>query len=278
MLFSSVSTSSHSSRTASLAVAAAIAAAVGMLGFAASSQANTMGDVSLQFSGYSGADISNSATTAGAVPLSFWNYQTDGTQDAQGSFTSVATSNGGTANANNILLNSTGASSGVTYSYAYTRVSGSMGSSFTSGSGDQLLAQEAAGVQGSGNAVLTISGLTGSYDIYAYVGQMYFGSNGATEEVGLGSTNYYLLSSNTLSSWTQSTATSSATAVTSNYVEFTGLSGATQTLTVYANGNSYGLGGIQIVSAAVPEPATLGLMGALGTGLLLLKRRHSVKA
>lgn len=266
------------SRTASLAVAAAITAAVGTLALAAPSQANTMGDVSLQFDGgYN--QISSNTTTAGVVSEPYWNYQTDGTQDAQGSFTSVATSNGGTPNTNNVLLNSTGASSGVTYSYFYNRVSDTGGNdSLPAGSGDYSLAKEAAGVQSNVNATLTLSGLSGSYDIYAYVNPMYFSGSGTLEEVGLGSTNYYLSSSSSLTSWVRSTNTTDVSVPASNYVEFTGLSGATQTITVFANGNAYGLDGIQIIPSAVPEPATLGLMAVAGAGILLLKRRSSVKA
>lgn len=267
--------------TAPLAIAAAITAAVGTLALAAPSQANTMGNVSLQFDGgYN--QISSSTTTAGVVAEGYWNYQTDGTQDAQGSFTSVATSNGGNANTNNVLLNSTGASSGATYSYFYNRVSDTGGNdSFPAGSGDFSLAKEAAGVQNDVNATLTLSGLSGSYDIYAYVNPMYFAGNGTLEEVGLGSTNYYLSSSSSLTSWTQSTNTTDVSVPASNYVEFTGLSGATQTITVFANGNAYGLDGIQIIPTGgpnIPEPATLGLMAVAGAGLLLIKRRSPAKA
>ncbi len=285
--------------TAPLAVAAAITAAIGTLALTAPSQANetvipTGPVVSLQFGGNGNASspppvlgpgygaITNSATTAGVVSEPYWNYQIDGIQNYQAPAgspnISTQTANGGTTNAGGILLNSTGASSGVTYSYSYTRVSGTNGNTFPSG-GDQDLATEAAGVQSNGNATLSLSGITAAnYDIIAYVNPMYFGSNPTLEEIGLGGTNYYLNSSNTLGAWTQSTATSSATATTGNYVEFDNLSGSSQTLTVFDNGSYYGLDGIQIIPSAVPEPAALGLMAVAGAGLLLVKRRSPSKA
>jgi hypothetical protein len=227
--------------------------------------------VSLQFVGYGGATI-DSVTTAGVVPVTDWNYTADavGNQDNFGTYTSNTSNNGAT------LIDSTGSDSGVSYNYAYDRVSGTNANPFSFGTdpGDFRIASEAMGVQGANPAILTISGLqtATNYDVIVYVGSMYFG--GGAEAVSLGATTYYLTSSNALTGWTQSVATSADSATPGNYVEFDNLTGADlQTLTVLANGNSYGLGGIQIVPvAASPEPASLGLL-ALGGTLCLFRRK-----
>jgi hypothetical protein len=228
--------------------------------------------ISVQFTGYDGAEI-NSTNTAGVVSVADWNFSADmvGNQDNLGTYTSTTSNNGAT------LVNSTGANSGISYKYAYDRVSGTNANPFSFGSdpGDFRIAQEAAGVQGTNPATLTISGLQAgsTYDIIAYVGSMYFG--GGAEAVTLGATTYYLTSSTTLTGWTQSVATTAGSATPGNYVEFDNLTGATsRMLTVPANGNAYGLGGIQIVPvAAVPEPASLALLGAAGPLILPRRRR-----
>jgi hypothetical protein len=266
------------------------AAVVGVAGFAAAGVAAPIATgptVSLQFAGHGGTGINgnpyqsiqNQATVAGAYAATYWNYQVDGAQDAVGSYVSTASYSGPDPSnlSNAFLVDSTGASSTVSYSYAYTRVSGTSGSAFTGG--DAQLAGEAAGVQNSGNATLTLSGLAGTYDIIAEVGPYYFGG-GSPEEVGLvGGANYYLNASSSLGTWVQATATSAGTAINSNYVEFDNLTGVTQSLTVFDNGHYYGLNGVQIVpvaaaSSPVPEPASLSILVAGISALTLRSRRR----
>jgi hypothetical protein len=246
--------------------------------------------VSLQFSDGFG-QISNSSWQAGVVSEPKWNYTTDITQAeaAPGpNHTSTLTSNGGSPNALS-LLDSTGAASGITYSYSYGRANQSIQPPFPQPPAvttyDYNLADRTAGISGSdGNPnanTLMISGLNANdtYDIIAYVNGFFFDGSGASEEVTLGSTNYYLQTSSTATAWTQSQATSAGTAAPSNYVEFDALSGVTsETLTVDNTGTAYGLDGIQIVPvAAVPEPASLGVLGVVGTGLLLRRRRGLIR-
>ena len=77
-------------------------------------------------------------------------------------------------------------------------------------------------------------------------------------------------------------ATPSGTANLSNYALFTGISpDANGNITISLDkpsgtsyGPSIGMDAFQLVSAPVPEPATLALFGAAGAGLLLLSKRR----
>ena len=114
-----------------------------------------------------------------------------------------------------------------------------------------------------------------SYDIIVY-----FSSDGAGREgdVTDGSTNYSFVNvgqssvSGVNALLVPTTDTAGAYTTTANYAVFSGLSGASQTVTVQMRDDDEwgGIAGFQLVE--VPEPATLGLLSLCG--LLLLRNRH----
>jgi hypothetical protein len=142
------------------------------------------------------------------------------------------------------------------------------------------------GIQnGSAPLTLALTGLsaTDSYNVYVYASSLYF-SQSASIAVSDSLQTYYLAStaSNGLSSFTQATTVTAPTTMSptpaANYVEFTGitnLAALTITLTnADGAGDSPALTAFQVddLGSSVPEPASIGLLGALGAGLLLRRR------
>jgi hypothetical protein len=108
-----------------------------------------------------------------------------------------------------------------------------------------------------GTATLTVSGLTyTSYDVYVY-----FVSDGGNRVVQLSANGGVSVfgrtygSANQPLSLVQATATTAESAVDSNYVRFTGLTGSTATVTLTKLTDNVGIAGIQIVNTGGSAPA-----------------------
>ena len=263
-----------------LLVAAAVAALASLEN---SSQAAT---VSVQFPAYSYLNGPNTQGgpnqnfTAGVISVNNWNVPTDfpAQRTASWSYTSTLSN----------LLDSTGATTNIGYSLNFNMTDSSNAQEtqyggywpnvqwWLSGSlADVKLAQGGAvsysyGTNSGTPTVLTITGLepAQTYKVIAYVDGTFY-ADGSTAAVNLGSTTYYATTAtNTLGTWTKANSTDSLNPTVGNYVEFTGLTGASsQTITV--TGLYTGLSGFQVV--AVPEPTSLSLLG-LGTIALMSRR------
>lgn len=200
------------------------------------------------------------------------------------------------------LIDSTGATTGISYSLPYLSAdnTGSTSANFpypdgsnpypfytTSGNANSVLASQ--GVSQANAApgtplVLTLNGLNASatYTLVAYVSNLFFGG-ATTASWTVGSQTYYTdpTSGTGLTGWVQGNATTAGAAVASNYVEFDGLTGSsTLTLTGEAvGGGSPALMGFQLIetgsATTVPEPSTvwLGVLGFLGLAAHLRRRR-----
>jgi fibronectin-binding autotransporter adhesin len=119
----------------------------------------------------------------------------------------------------------------------------------STGSSNQLLS----GFLESNNSQLsaTLSGIPyANYSLYAYSA---FGNSGYGETMTIGGSNYYFVMTNS-ASYAQVTNSNSGSFPVGNYVAASGLTGATQTITLQGVGQPYGaLAGLEIVST-LPNP------------------------
>jgi hypothetical protein len=173
------------------------------------------------------------------------------------------------------------------------------GSAFPSGSGDaDLLSAElydsydypGTAETGDTNSINVTGILYATYDVYVYGGSDAAGRIGTFGLTSGGSTSYFSLTAeNQEDTYTQATSTYNGQGAppsgipTANYVEFTGLSGGSFTLTFGAENSDGSLAhgaenGFQIVEV-VPEPSTWVMLSA-GLGLLVwqIRSRRSFAA
>jgi len=287
-------------RSAHAASRVILAAAVaGTLGLALQASAAT---VSVQFAGtgVGWQDALGLGDVAGVVPVANWNTMTNGYN-----FSYTAGTDAPITASQSGLVDSDGNPTSVGFSVTYNNGNNFGYGSATTGTAKQVLYNVLATMNGNNPASLTLTGLdpTASYEFIVYVSgsnsQVSYGSVGVT-----GGATYFFQSAQgdggsgdyPTTFINQSSTTDmapivgqwSGEAYGSNYIDFTGVSGSDQqTLTLTQLGGwpygSYspsgptagaplGFAGIQIISTATPEPASLGLL-ALG-GLLVLSRRR----
>jgi hypothetical protein len=135
------------------------------------------------------------------------------------------------------------------------------------------------GIYAAGGSV-TLSQINGTfetYDVIVYVGG--FNAAGNAGSVTDGTSTYYYSPLNPYStSLIQSTDTDGATGGydSGTYVRFNGLTADSTTISMSQVQGGMILGGIQVVGTVIPEPATLGLIGAFGGGLLFIRRRFMI--
>ncbi len=239
-----------------LAAVAAGFAAVGAV------QANV---VNIQFAGtgvYSGAAASYSgnegAYTGDGVVAPTWNVLTVANKGTSGSMSSLVASDG------------TATTEAVSFS-----ASGSYDSGYNQTSPNNSLLD---GFLVTGGTV-TLTGLTnnGNYQLYLYGQNGGYNNNGATFSISTG-TGTSATGSNAV---TKNPSASSGTfQENANYVIFNATANASGTLGINwaaTAGTTEGdFNGLQVIStsAAVPEPASLGLLAAGAMGLLLVGRKR----
>jgi hypothetical protein len=232
--------------------------------------------------------IALAATAAAQAATVSWNYDRFGTVSgsAVAGVVPVANwNNSWPSNPTTDLVDDSGA--GTTIDLSYTSfntwsIQGSDPGLDADGSSNSRLLNGYlnAGPAGWGPPV-TASSITLSQISYAnYNIIIYFSADAAGREgqVSNGATTYYFSSLGAPSiaganaTLTQTNSTSNSDYAGANYAVFTGLSGASQTLTVQMRDNDEwgGIAGFQVV--AVPEPSAA-LLGGLGLLALLRRRR-----
>ena len=215
---------------------------------------------------FTGSNFESVTGTTGVVPQSGWN------NESGGSGTSVA------------VTDSVGGAGG---SLTWSDPSGVYAGGPSSTPTEELYSGWLDNTDTTGSTATTVSlsnlpsSITGSggnnpYDVYLYISDDNAGRGGTYTVNG---TSEVLISNGTYSSFAPITPGASSSG-TGNYYEFTNVTGTTLNISAVVTGNGYRapLNGFQVVSAAaVPEPATLGLVAAGGLGLLLVgKRRKAV--
>lgn len=131
-----------------------------------------------------------------------------------------------------------------------------------------------------GEASFTLSGLNAfsSYNVIVYYsgGDSFPFTRNASFSSSQSGTVFYIAGINSqYTTFTQSTSTTSGSPSEGNYVLYSGLTNATQTLTMTFVDNSMTLSGFQIVGTAIPEPGAWVLVTMGGMMGLLLRRRKS---
>lgn len=138
-----------------------------------------------------------------------------------------------------------------------------------------------------GSETVTIDEISyATYDVYVYTGSDTSGADGRTYGFTIGSTTIYSAetagdSFNDVDGFIQAVGTSHATANSSNYVLFSGLTGSSFTLSADASSGRASLDGLQIVEATVvPEPNAMililsGMIGVVVAGTVRRRNRRS---
>jgi len=242
-------------------------ATVTILFMGAAAQAATM--ISVNFQGTHATGLaSGDIAGAGSYAAGNWNNTT---MDVNTSGSPV------------VLYDSNNASTSVTLDSTTAGVFAGAGTASTGDSSPQriLFGGMLASNSNYGNPPLTftLSGLDAfsSYDLVLYYdgGSSFGGLRNATFTASGSPTTYYGSGFNTynnsLDSYTQSTSTTPGVFPNANYVVFTGLSDASETVSFYST-DWMNLTGFQIAGTVVPEPSSWALLAG-GLFLLLGLRR-----
>ncbi|CAN5346721.1 hypothetical protein BH09VER1_BH09VER1_27980 [soil metagenome] len=177
------------------------------------------------------------------------------------------------------MFDSTNSSTGITVSFGMTGL-GNINGPFGPDTPQGHLIGGGLGVN-YGTASFTLSGLDAysSYDIIAYYsgGSAFPYDRNLSVSSSESATIFYGAGINSqFTTFTQATSTTSGSPTQGNYVVFSGLTDATQTITAHFVDNSMTFSGFQIVG--VPEPSTCVLVGMGGFALLFLRRRTRYRA
>lgn len=212
--------------------------------------------------GKASTEALEASDVAGRVPASNWTVAS-GTPDLSG-----------------VALNySDGAASGATLTADFsgnltTRVG-------VTGDANTEMFNSGGGILGASGSDITVSGLStagawaGGYDVYVYFAPSSLDNASRTLNLTIGGTSYYAElvtgSSNYSSTFDLVDSTKNWEREFGNYAVFSGVTGSSFTLNATSNfSGTIGLTGMQIV--AVPEPATLGMLG-IGSILVVIVRR-----
>ncbi len=282
----------------SLIAAAAIAATLGSVPLAA--HANSIG-ISFGTNNVAANDQLGSTQSAGVVAQKNWNNENYTTNNAGGTQNYGLPPSPNNLGSTSPIVDSSGASTSVTgtvlTSDAYD-ITAVVGGGANSSNGNQLMMNGAIFVKTSpGPVIVSLSNIPYTlYDVYVYTLVIH---SGDTVETAIGTATgnplgftpgaapgdvVYETSPNPVGSgyidgttnpftFTQATSTSSASPTPlGDYAEFTNITGSSFAVAAYDSTNVPAINAIQIVQV-VPEPATLGLMAVLGTGILVLGKR-----
>lgn len=209
--------------------------------------------ISVQYTATGSPQIGSN--TAGVVPVSGWNYDLSG----------AALSN---------LKDENGVSTGISMSTTMPYGVYKQQYGFTGGdTGDSDLFTTGALSTSSSPVVLTLSGLNPA-DTYSLITYTMSNTQSAVEGTLTGGATYWLKNgAYNDCTYTEGLATTSATAVTGDYFEYTNITGVTTlTYSISNQGGAFGdMPGFQLIET-VPEPSTYAMMIG-GLGMLITSRR-----